>query len=264
MKRLCLIFAIAFPALVVAEGKSIIVSSSPKDIITMSELDPHETSNEHLSDITRNIYDTLYDIQKDGSITESLVEHCDVRSFQESIDYNVGMEIVCKIRSGVFFHDGMELVPGDVVFSILRAKNSRTVSSNFSFIKDVQAVSPDSVRFILSYNSEGVDNTAEWLLEKFKRVLARYGYIVRADYFTGGAGWALEYPVGTGPFYFKDWKLQERFKVTGHIIKEQILLESRLSHVGRGPVQVPAQHHVAVQSKGRYCLPVIQDTLQRL
>lgn len=210
MKRLCLIFAIAFPALVVAEGKSIIVSSSPKDIITMSELDPHETSNEHLSDITRNIYDTLYDIQKDGSITESLVEHCDVRSFQESIDYNVGMEIVCKIRSGVFFHDGMELVPGDVVFSILRAKNSRTVSSNFSFIKDVQAVSPDSVRFILSYNSEGVDNTAEWLLEKFKRVLARYGYIVRADYFTGGAGWALEYPVGTGPFYFKDWKLWDK------------------------------------------------------
>jgi peptide/nickel transport system substrate-binding protein len=207
MNRFCFILAIVLPSLLVAEGKSVVVSSGQKDIVTMSELDPHEVSNEYLSDIVRNIYDTLYDIQADGSITESLAEHCDVKSFQESVDYNLEMEIICKIRDGVFFHDGVELRPNDVVFSVLRAKNSKTLSSNFSFIKDAQVVPTDSVRFILSYNSGGVDNAAAWLFEKFKRALARYAYIVRADYFTGGAGWALEYPIGTGPFYFKDWKL---------------------------------------------------------
>jgi ABC-type transport system substrate-binding protein len=55
-------------------------------------------------------------------------------------------------------------------------------------------------------------------LEKFKRALARFGYIVRADYFTGGSGWALEYPVGTGPFYFKDWKLWDTKESRSQVI----------------------------------------------
>ena len=208
MKRFYLLIVLFLPALVLcAEGSRIIVSSGQRDIVSMTELDPHEIAAEHLADVVRNIYDTLYDIQKDGSITESLAERCEVKSVEEDVEYNVTMEIACKIKKGIYFHDGLELKPEDVVFSILRVKNSKTISANFNFITTVDVLPPDSVRFVLSYNADGMENTSAWLFEKFKRVLARFGYIVRADYFTGGSGWALEYPVGTGPFYFKDWKL---------------------------------------------------------
>jgi len=229
MKRFCLLIGLVFPVLAAAEGSRIVVSSGQKDIVSMTELDPHEIASEHLADIVRNVYDTLYDIQRDGTVTESLAEHCNVTSFEEDIDYNVTMGIVCKIKSGVYFHDGLELKPEDVVFSILRAKNSRSISANFNFITSVEAVLPDSVHFVLTYNADGMENINAWLFEKFKRVLARFGYIVRADYFTGGAGWALEYPVGTGPFYFKDWKLWDTKES-----RSQVILEKNKSYWKQG------------------------------
>ncbi len=182
MKRFCLLIVLVFPALVAAEASRIIVSSGQRDIVSMTELDPHEIASENLADVVRNIYDTLYDIQKDGSLTESLVERCEVKNLEEDVEYNVTMDIVCKIKKGIYFHDGLELKPDDVVFSILRVKNSRTISANFNFITNVETVAPDSVHFLLSYNADGMENTSAWLFEKFKRVLARFGYIVRADY----------------------------------------------------------------------------------
>ena len=76
MKRLCLLITFIFPLLVLAQGSRIIVSSGQRDIVSMTELDPHEIAAENLADIVRNIYDTLYDIQRDGSVTESLAERC--------------------------------------------------------------------------------------------------------------------------------------------------------------------------------------------
>jgi len=218
MKRSFLIIALIIPSLAVAGVSKITVACGQRDISSMAELDPHELVSENLADIVRNIYDTLYEVKSDGSFTEGLATNCDVRSSQEDVEYNTSMEIVCKIRTGVYFHDGLELTPYDIVFSILRAKNSKTLASPFDFIKDVQVAGTDSVRFILSYKAEGIDDTATWLFEKFKRALARHGYIVRADYFIGGAGWALEYPVGTGPFYFKDWKLWDTKNSRSQII----------------------------------------------
>lgn len=229
MKRFCLLITLFFPVLVSAEGSRVIVSSGQRDIVSMTELDPHEIAAENLADVVRNIYDTLYDIQRDGSITEGLVEHCDVKSFNEDVEYNLTMEIICKIKKGIYFHDGLELKPSDVAFSILRAKESKTISSNFNFITTVETIEPNSVRFVLSYNADGMENANAWLFEKFKRVLARFGYIVRADYFTGGSGWALEYPVGTGPYYFKDWKLWDTKES-----RSQIILEKNKSYWKQG------------------------------
>lgn len=231
MKKLCLfIFALSFGVL--ADDNRVIVSSGQQDILSMTELDPHERTSEYLEDITRQIYDTLYTIDKNGNIQESLATSCVVKSFSEDVGANAQMDVVCKIRENIYFHDGLKLTPKDVVFSVSRLKNSSTLSSYLSMIKEV-SLFEDGVKFILKYNVAGIDDPKKWLFERFKRVVARYPYIVRADYFTGGAGWALEYPVGTGPFYFKDWKLWEPKES-----RSQIILEKNKSYWKNEPPKV--------------------------
>ncbi|MFH1223090.1 MAG: ABC transporter substrate-binding protein [Pseudomonadota bacterium] len=214
------IFLLCFGAF--AAEKSVIVSTGQQDITSMTQLDPHERTPEHLDDINRQIYDTLYEIDESGNVTEGLVSSCHVSSFEEDVESNVEMRVVCKIKKGIYFHDGIELTPRDVVYSILRLKASATLSSYVYIISGVAAMSDgSSVKFTLRYNVKGVQDPQNWLFERFKRMFARYSYIVRADYFTGGAGWALEYPVGTGPFYFKDWKLWNTKESRSQIILER-------------------------------------------
>jgi len=212
--------ALFFCAGVFAADNRVVISTGQKDIVSMAELDPHEKISDYLQDITRQIYDTLYEMDENGNVNEGLVDHCDVTSFSEDIDANARMEILCTLKEGIYFHDGVQLRPYDVVFSIMRLKNSATLSSYLNIIRDVYT-SGNGVKFVLRYDVSGLDDPQKWLFERFKRVMARYSYIVRADYFTGGAGWALEYPVGTGPFYFKDWKLWDSKDSRSQIILEK-------------------------------------------
>lgn len=195
-----------------------VVCTGQNDIVSMWELDPHEGVPAHLDDIRRQIYDTLYELDPAGNVTEGLVEHCKVDSYSEDVESNAEMSINCRLRSGIFFHDGNELNPHDVVFSIRRIKGSRTLSSEFEMVKDVFISGQKDVKFLLRYNVGGIDMPNKWLFERFKRVMARNSYIGRKKYFEDGGSWAIEYPVGTGPFYFKDWKIWDKKESRSQII----------------------------------------------
>lgn len=173
----------------------------------MWELDPHEDVPAHLDDIRRQIYDTLYELDVYGEPKESLIESCTVNSYSEDIETNADMIIVCKLRPSIYFHDGTELKPEDVAFSIRRVKTSRTLSASLDMIKDVQIAGQREIRFVIKYNVGGIDIPNKWLFERFKRIMARTSYVARKKYFEDAGSWAIEYPVGTGPFYFKDWKM---------------------------------------------------------
>ena len=184
----------------------------------MWELDPHEDIPTHLDDIRRQIYDTLYELDVNGEPKESIAEYCSADSYSEDVEANAEMTIVCKIRSGVFFHDGTELIPEDVVFSVNRVKSSRTLSSAVDMIKDVKLAGQKEVTFLVKYNVGGIETPNKWLFERFKRIMARTSYIVRKKHFKDAGNWAIEYPVGTGPFYFKDWKIWDTENSRSQII----------------------------------------------
>ncbi len=195
-----------------------VVCTGQKDIVSMWELDPHESLPPHLDDIRKQIYDTLYEADASGNPKESLVEYCNVDSYSEDVETNADMAISCRLRPGIYFHDGNELTPQDVVFSIRRTKSSRTLSAVLDMIKDVQVSGQRDVKFIVKYNVGGIDIPNKWLFERFKRVLARTSYIARRNYFEDAGSWAIEYPIGTGPFYFKDWKIWDKKESRSQII----------------------------------------------
>ncbi len=205
---LSLIFC-SFAFCVYAQKKAIICSGD-KDIVSMWELDPHEDIPIHLDDIRRQIYDTLYELDITGEPRESLLEQCLVDSYSEDVTSNAEMQINCKLRPNVFFHDGNPLTTEDIIFSIRRIKSSRTLSSTLDMIKDVRISGQNQIKFIIKYGVAGVDSPNKWLFERFKRILARTSYIVRQKYMEDAGSWAIEYPVGTGPFYFKDWKIWDK------------------------------------------------------
>jgi ABC-type transport system substrate-binding protein len=184
-----------------------VISTGSKDIVSMWQMEPHEKTFPHLDDIRRQIYDTLYEIDETGSARESLAQGCDVLDYKEDIENNVRIVLNCRMRLAVYFHDGIELSSRDVEFSINRLKASKTLSSYYDIVESCTTPDKYNVRFVLKYRTPEVGSSKEWLLERFKRVLATTGYIVRARYFEGNTSWAVEYPVGTGPFYFVDWKM---------------------------------------------------------
>ncbi|MEI6079815.1 MAG: ABC transporter substrate-binding protein [bacterium] len=195
-----------------------VVSAGSKDIVSMWQLEPHEKTFAHLDDIRRQIYDTLFEIDDKGLAKESLAESCTIVSTKEDIENNVNIVLTCKIRTGVFFHDGIELTSKDVEFSINRLKTSKTLSSYYDIMESCTAPDKYNINFVLKYKAPDVVSTRDWLLERFKRVLATTGYIVRARYFEGNLNWAIEYPVGTGPFYFVDWKIWDKNEGRSQII----------------------------------------------
>ena len=196
----------------------VVVSTGSRDIVSMWQLEPHEKTFPHLDDIRRQIYDTLYDIDEKGNLRESLAESCTITTYIEDIENDVKMIVTCKIRPGVFFHDGVELTAKDVAFSMNRLKRSKTLSSYFNMMQDCVVQDNYNVSFLLKYKTPDVMSPKDWLYERFMRILATTGYVVRARYFQGNLNWAIEYPVGTGPFYFKDWKIWDRDEGRSQII----------------------------------------------
>lgn len=203
----------------------VVVSTGTRDVVSMWQLDPHEKTLPHLDDIRRQIYDTLYEIDDRGSTKESLVDNCSIPTYDEDIENNVKIIIDCSLKHNVFFHDGIELTAKDVEYSINRLKRSKTQSSSFDIMESCVAKNKYELVFTLKYKTPDVMSSKEWLYERFKRILATVGYITRARYMEGNLNWAIEYPVGTGPFYFEDWKIWD--KTNG---RSQIVLSKNKSY----------------------------------
>jgi peptide/nickel transport system substrate-binding protein len=103
------------------------------------------------------------------------------------------------LRKGVKFHNGREMVAGDVVKTFERILDPATGSSarsNFTMIEKVTAVDPSTVRFDLAYGYSG-----------FADILTdRQVKIVPADHIAE----LPTAPIGTGPFKFVSYTPGDR------------------------------------------------------
>ena len=114
-------------ALVVAQG------ADPKS------LDPHGTNDQPSTRIHEQIYDRLVETNEDMEIVPGLAESWE----QDSEDPRVW---TFKIREGVKFHNGEELTPEDVKFSLEREKASGEVGYIVSAIDTIEILEGNIVK----------------------------------------------------------------------------------------------------------------------
>lgn len=104
------------------------------DVVTF---DPPEITDVYSSETAQLIYDRLVRLDKDAKIIPMLAE-----SWTNPND----KEYVFKLRKGVKFHNGDEMKASDVVFSLLRAKNTPKSKTSFEQIDKVEAIDDYTVR----------------------------------------------------------------------------------------------------------------------
>ncbi len=152
-----------------------------------STLDPHMTSDSTALGACYQMYDMLIREEKDGSLVPAL---CTEYSLSED-----QMDITFTLREGVKFHNGDEMTADDVVFSL-----NRSIGSTYT------------TKMTSAFEScEKVDDTHVVLHLKFPYAAAigclsnANCAIVNQEVVEADENWALNNPVGTGPYKFKSW-----------------------------------------------------------
>lgn len=146
-------------------------------------LDPHTVNAAGDREIIFNIYEGLYKFDSEGNLNPCLATDY---KLSDSMD-----EYIFTIRKGVKFHNGKEMTPDDVVFSLSRAAGLLPGQSN-ALVDTLKIVSEVKV------SQEDPDKVIVKLKEKSSELLS---------YFTTGiipSGYedCQTKPVGTGPFKF--------------------------------------------------------------
>jgi len=132
-------------------------------------------------------YSTLLTYDRDNNLIGDLAEEF---GWVEDTTYQL------KIRQGVTFHDGSDLTPDDVVFSLKRIQDPETAATNAPFFAEVSDI------------ATGDDNTVNLTFNKpfaaFPFILASTNsYIVSQKWIESGVDPKTEM-MGTGPFVFKE------------------------------------------------------------
>jgi peptide/nickel transport system substrate-binding protein len=175
--------AIAALAAAPAEAQTLEIATDQSPV----GLDPHIATAFSTQLIDSNIYEGLTAIDA-GLHTVPAV----AASWTVSPD---GLAYTFKLRPGEMFQNGKKVTAADVVASVERVRNPRTGSpyaSRFAAISKVEAVDPETVRFMLSAPSA-----------PFLTQLAALA-IVPEEATQGDINLAKQ-PMGTGPFRFKEW-----------------------------------------------------------
>gem|GEM_PF-139659 len=134
------------------------------------------------------MYDYLVYFDKDNKVQPNLAESWDIQ--------NDGAVIVFKLRRGVKFHNGREMVADDVKYSMERLQDQKSVfARDYAAIQSVQVVDPYTVRFDFGKPFPG----AFRMLCQFKGgdIVAKEAVEQHGDLARTG--------MGTGPFMFDKW-----------------------------------------------------------
>lgn len=214
-----------FAGSVFAQSKPALTVGLPVDLTTM---DPHRISAGSDDNMLANVYETLYGIAIDGSLTPVLAES--VKISDDGLAYDF------KLRNGVTFHNGDPLTADDVRYSWQRGVDPKILNPRAVIvlrnIADVEVVDKLNARVKLKepdastlYNMEGAF------------------YILNAKYVTEKGDEAIAKPVGTGPFKFVERKVGEYIKLTGND-----------KHWGRVPKVGDVTMRVVPDSQARFAL----------
>lgn len=151
-----------------------------------SVLDPHTVTAAGDREIIFNIYEGLYKFDSEGVLNPCLAESYEL---SESMD-----EYIFTIRKGVKFHNGKEMTPEDVVFSLSRAAG---------LLQGQESAPVDALKVIsgVSVSKDDANKVVVKLKEKSSELLS---------YFTVGiipSGYedCQTKPIGTGPFKFDSY-----------------------------------------------------------
>ena len=159
--------------LVVAQG------ADPKS------LDPHGTNDQPSSRINAQIYDRLVESDEEMEIVPGLAESCE----QDTQDPRVW---TFKIREGVKFHNGEELTPEDIKFSLERMQKSGEVGHIIGAVEEggIEVVDGNQLKITTT--------------EPFAPLLSHLSHtaasILNEKAVTEGGADYQDKPVGTGPF----------------------------------------------------------------
>lgn len=152
-----------------------------------SNFEPHFSTGAASTSVKLMCYSTLLTYDHDNNLIGDLAEEF---GWVDDTTYQV------KIRQGVTFHDGSDLTPEDVVFSLKRIQDPETAATNASYFAEVTDI------------AVGDGNTVNLTFNKpfaaFPFILASTNsYIVSQKWIESGVD-PKTTMMGTGPFVFKE------------------------------------------------------------
>jgi len=189
------LLAILFSACAAGEpdtGLRVAISGNP------NTLDPHATSGTLTFQVTRSLYDTLLEPDREGVIVPALAE-----SYEVSED---GLQWRLNLREGVVFHDGSPFSSADVVASLERLLDPGFASpkaDEFRIIEHLAA--PDELTVVVSLREPYAPFAAS--------LASGWAAILPAQHIADGHNFATR-PIGTGPFSFIEWVSDSHVSMT--------------------------------------------------
>jgi peptide/nickel transport system substrate-binding protein len=166
------------------------------------QMDPALAADFFDSEVMFNLYDALTYPTSDGDVKSHI-----------ATDYTSsdGKDWTLTIRKGVKFHDGTELTPEDVVFSVERMLK---INQGYSgFFKSIESVEAQSDKVIIHQKEVNVilPNTLALLMIVNKKLVMQnlktpgdYGDL--GDY---GSTWLQSHDAGSGPYTAVEYKPNE-------------------------------------------------------
>lgn len=161
-------------------------------------LDPHVSNVIATTDIMSHVYETLLTVDSNYSVQPMLAE-----SYEQSED---GQMVTFKLREGVLFHNGEEMVADDVVASMERWKDSVGARGQFNEAT-FEAQDDYTVTLTLSKPMSTVFVTMSYIGAGFPAIMPKE-VIDRAND-TG-----VEEYIGTGPYQFEEWQQDQQVHLT--------------------------------------------------
>jgi len=158
------------------------------------DLDPHGTNDQNTYDIRYQIYEPLVSIGKKGNI-----EPCLATDWEWIDDCTINF----TLREGVKFHNGNDLIPEDIFFSLRRASDSSFTSTSLTniAIDESSIIEPNKIQLKLE---EPVGS----LLSRLSKVVI----ISKKAWDEIPEDELLEKPIGTGPYAFNKWIQGDRLE----------------------------------------------------
>ena len=154
-----------------------------------SALDPHKQSLTALWHVVEHIYSRVTRIAPDLSVQLELAESIEISG--DGLDYTI------KLRPGVLFHNGRELVADDVVYSYNRLVDPEIASTNaadLAAMESISAVDATTVALRLSYPDSAL-----------LAAMAGQSCIIIPKEVVEENGDLSQVAVGTGPFTFVEY-----------------------------------------------------------
>lgn len=157
-------------------GNTVVIAQGAKP----KSLDPHMYNEIPGLTVSRQFYNTLFNREKDGSITPELAE---------SYSYRSDVELEVVLKKGVKFHNGTELTADDVIYSFNRMKDKPGASIMIAEIDAVEKIDDYTVVIKLK-------NSSAPLLFNLAHPITS---IVSKSYEEAGNDMSVA-PMGTGPY----------------------------------------------------------------